>query len=152
MSKILVLCTIRTPNFWSKFDWKKVCVIHVTLCYFDFSFFDILTVNLKFGQKFNQQNWKYKEKMWYICFNSFTRYAVDDDKSSISYTQSSSYFRWKVNVAWGINQVDQESIAALWVLLSLDVLQIILLQFIVQRDGTERSTDTVVLWECSARI
>merc|ERR1711968_55277 len=35
--------------------------------------------------------------------------AVDDDKGTVGDTESGSHLRGEVNVAWGVNQVDQES-------------------------------------------
>ena len=73
---------------------------------------------------------------WNVQNIFLTRHAVNDDQSTIRNTKGSCHLRGEVNVARGIDQVDQESIV-IWIVILLDVLHVSLVQLVVQWDGTE---------------
>ena len=37
--------------------------------------------------------------------------AIDDDEGTVSHTEGSSHLRGEVDVSWGVNQVDEESLS-----------------------------------------
>lgn len=70
-----------------------------------------------------------------LGLDTHTLNGVNDDEGTVSDTQGSGNFRREINVAWGIDQVDQE-ISAISLLANniLDVLRI--LELTVQGDGS----------------
>jgi hypothetical protein len=46
-----------------------------------------------------------------FCLHADTLDAIDDNKGTISYTESSSDFRGKINVSGGVDQIDQEFVS-----------------------------------------
>lgn len=68
--------------------------------------------------------------------------AVDDDEGAVGDTEGGGDLRGEVNVAWRVNQVDQESVAVLWL---VDVLQVFFWQFVVQGDGGRLDGNGTVL-------
>ena len=70
-----------------------------------------------------------------LKYKLLTGYTINNDKSSISNSQSGCHFTGEVNVSGGVDQVDQETTAL--VSLLLDGIKILLVQLIVQRDGTK---------------
>lgn len=78
-----------------------------------------------------------------LGLHAHTLDGVDDDECTISDTQGSSHLGGKVNVTWGVDQVDQEV-----VLLGLDwdILQVLrVLQLGVEGDGGGLDCDTALL-------
>ncbi len=59
-------------------------------------------------------------------------HAVNDDKGSVSDTESGSDFRGEVDVSGRVNQVDEESVSVNGL---LDVSEILSRQFVVECDG-----------------
>lgn len=67
-----------------------------------------------------------------------TRHAVHHHQSSIGDTQGSCHLRGEVDVAWGVDEVDEE---ARTVLALLDEVQVVLRQFIEEGDGAAGETE-----------
>lgn len=64
-----------------------------------------------------------------------TRHAVDDDESTVRDTQGSGHLRREVNVAGGVDEVDEERRQTFFTGL-LDQGEILLWQGVIQRDST----------------
>lgn len=77
-----------------------------------------------------------------LGLNANTFDAVDDDKSTIGDTESSSDFRGEIDVTGGVNQIDQKVVAFG---LLCDILDVILGQLSVQGNGSGLDGDTPVL-------
>eukprot|EP00043_Microstomoeca_roanoka_P011771 m.111338 g.111338 ORF g.111338 m.111338 type:complete len:377 (-) comp15293_c0_seq1:145-1275(-) len=67
-----------------------------------------------------------------LGLHAHTRDAIDDDKSTIGNTESSSHFRGEIDVSGRVNEVDQESVT---LDLGLDEGHVLLLKLVVQGDG-----------------
>lgn len=69
------------------------------------------------------------EKIW------LTWYTVDNDESAVSDSECGSDLAWEVNVAGGVDQVDEEGLGVLLAGL-LHKLKILFIHLEVQGDGT----------------
>ena len=79
-----------------------------------------------------------------LGLDAHTLDSVDDDKSTVSDSQSSSDLRGEIDVPGGVNQVDQEVLAVH--LLANNVLQVIVVgERGVQGDGRGLDGDTTLL-------